>query len=165
VAAPRQIQLEDDPRFHRRNWRVQRFGWAVMAVVLLAALAGGLGRGPLSWASARSAGGTIEVEYDRVLRHAAPSTLRVTFTPASAGPAASLRLPRQFVEDAVLQSILPAPARAWSDGRYLTYEFALAQRTPLTVVFDFQPDGYNWLHGEVAQPGGEAVRFRQFILP
>lgn len=36
----RSIQLDDDMRFQRRSWAVERVGWTVMGVAIVAAVLG-----------------------------------------------------------------------------------------------------------------------------
>ena len=42
------LQLDDDHKFERADWRAQRIGWSIMALLLALALAGAMGRGVLS---------------------------------------------------------------------------------------------------------------------
>lgn len=53
--------------YQHREWAVQH-GWVVIAVLILAALAGLAGDGPLSHASIRSADGTLIAGYERIAR-------------------------------------------------------------------------------------------------
>lgn len=45
------LEIEEDLDHQRRCWKLERASWAVMALVLLAAMAGLFGSGPLSWAT------------------------------------------------------------------------------------------------------------------
>ena len=58
------LQLEEDASFRRRAWAVQRAGWALMALLLLGAILGLLGSGPLSTATA-DVPGLMRIEYQR----------------------------------------------------------------------------------------------------
>ena len=42
------LQIHQDLCQERREWKIQRVGWLLMALMLVAALAGLLGPGPLS---------------------------------------------------------------------------------------------------------------------
>ena len=76
------LEINEDLRFQRRMWAVQRVGWIVTALVVLAALAallGLLGPGLLSTsAKAGSGGASLSVEeYEQVLRYRKPTTRRL----------------------------------------------------------------------------------------
>ena len=77
------LQIEEDRAHQRREWRIERVGWVLMAGLLLAGLLGLLGDGPLSRATAGSAG-ALSVEYDRLQRAAAPYEYRFEVDPSLA---------------------------------------------------------------------------------
>src|SRR3712207_4138009 len=51
------LEVAEDLTFQRREWAAQRVGWVLLALVIAAALAGLLGRGPLSTTRRESDGG------------------------------------------------------------------------------------------------------------
>src|SRR5262249_33260243 len=63
--ASRTHPIQEDMEFQRRSWLVQRTSWIIMALVLVAALAGLFFHGPLSHTTARNADGSVAVEYER----------------------------------------------------------------------------------------------------
>ena len=63
----------------RRNWRVKRVGWVVLAILVLAGAAGLFGDGPLS-STIRSANG-LTLEFDRFVRRERPFTLKLNLVP------------------------------------------------------------------------------------
>ena len=73
------IDLADDISLQEKTWRVQRVGWAVMALLVAAGLAGVFARGPLSRAEAQGQG--LRLEYERFERYQAPSEIRVRLAP------------------------------------------------------------------------------------
>lgn len=61
------LDVDDDRAFQEKFWTFQRVAWALMALILLAALAGTTGSGgPLAHAEASGPGGSIE--YPRIAR-------------------------------------------------------------------------------------------------
>jgi hypothetical protein len=71
----RDLQIDDDPAFQKKEWRVQRIGIALLALLVAAAAAGltGMG-GPLNDAEAGRRGDPVFVEFERVVRQGATST-------------------------------------------------------------------------------------------
>src|SRR4051794_40698086 len=99
VPRVRDLEIEQDLAYQRREWAFERVGWLLLGLLLLAALVGLLGRGPLSNTTAGDPGGPLRVEYQRFLRHRSTSTLRVHLGPnAARGNEAHLWLDREYLE-------------------------------------------------------------------
>jgi hypothetical protein len=62
------LEVENDLTFQHRTWRIQRAGWVVFGIIVLAGLAGLFGGGPLSRAEAGSQASGLRVEYERFTR-------------------------------------------------------------------------------------------------
>jgi hypothetical protein len=60
------MEVNADIEFQRRVWRVQRIGWLIIAAVIVAALLGVFGGGPLSRAAVQGDG--LRLEYERFAR-------------------------------------------------------------------------------------------------
>ena len=67
----------------RREWRFERIGWGVIALVLVAGSVGLFGDGRLASASASTTAGGAVVHYERVVRHGAPSEISLRLAPAA----------------------------------------------------------------------------------
>jgi len=63
------LEIDEDLSFQRREWRVQRGGWVVMAVLILLALLGLTGRGPIRQPTA----GTATIHSGSTM-HASPGS-------------------------------------------------------------------------------------------
>lgn len=134
----RTTPVREDMAFQRKAWRVQRWGWAVLALALALAALGLFSEGPLSRARASVEG--LEISYQRVLRNDAAASITMRLSGPFTG--------NEVVIDPVLaaglgiETILPAPvlAHAHDDGLHLTFaappngaravEFAIRARTP-----------------------------------
>ena len=69
------LQVGEDLAFQERQWKVERIGWALMALIALAGLAGLFGGGPLSAATVGGDNLPLEVMYGRFVRHRTPTEL------------------------------------------------------------------------------------------
>ncbi|HEY7863666.1 MAG TPA: hypothetical protein VIE39_08400, partial [Thermoanaerobaculia bacterium] len=80
----RDLEIDSDREFDRRNHRVQKAAWVGMMLFVLAGLAGLLGHGPLSQARVRATG--LEVRYHRFERFQTPSSITILDPQGTAVP-------------------------------------------------------------------------------
>jgi len=163
------LQLEEDPAFQRRSWRVERIGtWAFVAI-LAAAAAGLLGSGPLSHGTA-TVPGTLRVEFQRFAQYQSPDTLLIHVEPGVA-PGRELRLwfDRRYLEGARLETMVPPPVRVETAADRLTFVFALTEPgVPFTASVGLQPQRVGLIHARLGlEPadGGSRLAFRQVVYP
>ncbi|EYB68527.1 hypothetical protein DEIPH_ctg021orf0038 [Deinococcus phoenicis] len=168
------LEIRQDLEFHRREVRAENVGWAVMLLILLAALLGLFGSGPLSKATAQAAGGGLTVKYNRFARYLAPAELTLTFSPDSIQEGGlHVWLSREFLQHVQIQQITPEPDSVQLEGQRLTYTFkALKTGQPQQVVFQLEMQAIGTLKGAAglagtsAQAGqAEEVQFSSFIYP
>jgi len=168
--APSQLLDEQDLRFQRWEWRLERVGWAALAAVAVAAMLGLFGGGPLGRQSAASDDGGVSVEFDRMLRCQAEARLRVTIAAppkpvrGSAGREVAVWLSREYLDAVELQRVVPDAARESAGADGTTFEFHIARDQPADITFDFQPRNSGPLKALLRAGGGE-VAWRQFVYP
>jgi hypothetical protein len=161
------LEIDQDLTFVRRSWAVQRAGWAGIGIVLVIALAGGLGSGPLS----HQRGGVpdlLEIDYSRFVRYQASHTLTVRLTgTAVRGPEARLWIDRRYLDQARIESIAPPPVRVEAGADRLLYVFQLLGGTePVTISIVLQPQSIGRTAGRIGIAGDERVAtIRQFAYP
>lgn len=147
--------------------RVHKFGWMVFAGLLLAALAGLLGPGPLSSRIA-SAGPPLSVEYQRFLRNHAPADLRIRVAPPAGADTIRLLVGNAFLEAIELTGVTPAPeaVEVTPEGHVFVFEApGLGSREAL-ILYRFEPDAaFSDVPVRTALEGGPEVRFSQFVYP
>ncbi len=160
------LEVSQNLDYQRRMWAVQRVGWALMVLALLAALVGLVGDGPLSDASAGD-GGALRVEYPRFARHRAPGTLEFRLTPGDgAQREARVWLNREYLRGVTVETVFPEPASVETGPEGITYVFTLAQPgQPATVIFNLMHETIGRQQGRVRLDDGEPVTFGQFIYP
>ena len=150
--------------FQQKDWRAQRVGWVLLALVLAAGLAGLLGPGPLSSATA-SGGDTLHVEYERFVRHGSQTHVTVRIAAAEPGPL-QLTISRQYLEAFHVKQILPAPARVQAGDPDLVYTFEGPDTAgPVELKFFLQPESLGSHTGRLSSGLGSAVTLRQFTYP
>lgn len=161
------LEIQQDLAFQERMWQVQRVGWVIMALLLLAAALGLLGRGWLSRTTLGEAGDLMWIEYDRFAHLKADMTLDVHLNgSAGAGNEARLWLDRSYLERVQIERITPQPDSVEVTGERLTYVFKVSEAgEPVDVTFSLQPTDFGWLEGQVGLPDGPTLDFGQFVYP
>ena len=161
------LPIEDDPAHHRRVWAFERIGWALMAVVVVAALLGVFGNGPLTRTTASAPDESLRVEYARVVRHGGETALTLHLPgQQTAGEEVRIWLSGEYLDGVHVLAVTPEPVRfeLASDGQ--VWVFRVAERgAPAAVVIRIDPDGYGSLAGAAAIAGRPAAAFGQFVMP
>ncbi len=160
-----ELGVEKDYPYQRRQWTAERIGWCVMALFLIAGLAGVFGRGPLSRGEARHPDGLLAIEYERLARFHAPSELRVRLQPVPTAEDVYLSIPQSYLDGIMVKEIVPQPASARVDGETVVYRFLVEPETQsMEVLFRLKMETAGNLAGSVAA-GNASLSFRQFVFP
>lgn len=160
------LEAADDLSHQERSWKLQSLGQALCLLLVLGAVAGLLGGGPLSAGNAQSADGLAQVEYPRIVRAHAPFSLTIT-VPAEAAVNGQLRLtiPNTALEWFHVSEISPEPTETRLAGSHLQ----------LTFLADAAPANTIRIYGEAEKAGKRSfqltagdsgeVTLTQFIFP
>jgi hypothetical protein len=162
----RETDIEQDDAFERRSFNVQRVGWIVMTLLVIAAAAGLLGSGPLAKSTA-SAAGAFTVEYERLTRYQAKQTLQVHLQPAVTGRReARLWLSRHFLDSSKIETVVPTPVRVEGSADRIYYVFHMAKPgDPLLVSFNLQAEQIGLVDARIGVDDGHEVKLKQFVYP
>ena len=161
------IDINEDVPFQRREWKLQRIGWVVIALLLLAGLLGVWGRGPLTTKQITDAASASWVEYHSVDHYQADTTFSL-HVGSGAVTADTLRitLNRAYLDRIQLQGIEPEPAAQELRGNGVVYVFDVATPgQPVAVTFEHVFTQPGTATAEIGIEGGPALSFRQFVLP
>lgn len=160
------IQVNQDLDFQARQWTAQRVGWAVMALIVLAACVGVFGNGPIADATARSSDGAYRVEYARFARHRAPTSIRVVLQQGAVASEARIAIDRGYADGMQIEQVYPEPESVEVGANEVVYTFKLAaEGTAATVVFSALYEDMGRNGGTVALEGHPPVRLSQFVYP
>lgn len=161
------LEINQDLNFERRSWRVERIAWVIAALILLAALLGFLGPGPLGKATAASPDKLVSVDYYRVVRCESPVTYRFNVHgPLAKNGALRFWLDRKFVEALEIKHVDPKPNVVEIDGERFVYLFKTAE-TPSTIqiFFHVEPNKFGNAPARLGVVDGPEIQFKQFYLP
>ena len=160
------LELNHDVPFQRADWRAQRIGWVVLFLIVLAALAGLLGKGPLSDVSAASPQGQIQVEYDRFLHYRDPTSLQIHLKPpADADNELRVAFDHSYLHGFEIQRITPEPREELAGETEHVFVFEADDvRRSTWIVLHLDPDEFGTIEGSL-RVGDESILIRHFIYP
>lgn len=161
------LQLDADPdTAHASSRTRQRIAWAVLALVAVAGFAGVLGPGPLSWASAATPDGRVEVDYSRFVRHVADTTLELRVRPdPRQTDTAEVWISSAYLSAVNVQQVTPEPDTWTAVDGGVVLAFPVAGPDPVTVQIEIRPDDLFLVGGALGVPGRQPISFWQFVHP
>jgi hypothetical protein len=166
IGRVRELDIAEEPGLDRRTWTVERAGWAVMSLVVVAALLGVCGSGgPLNTGSAGDS--DFAVSYARLLRHGSPTSIEIRFG-AGAVEDGGIRLgvDAALFDRVQIEAITPEPDRVELEPGRLLFVFPVVTGGgDLIVTFDVMPTGYGLHTVRMGVRDGPSVQFRQFVYP
>ncbi len=161
------LEINQDLNFERRSWMIERIGWAIGLLTLVAALLGFLGPGPLGKATAASPDKSVSLDYYRTERYQAPAEWRIKVDGKLARQG-ELRLwvHRRFVEVIGTLQIDPEPESVEIQDERFVYTFKSVKPPPIIkIFFRFEPNKIGKTPAHVGVVNGPTLTFSQRYLP
>lgn len=164
------FSIHEDIDFQRKTWIAQRVTWAIMALIVLAAIAGMFG-GTMSRVERRESSGRLSVTYERVQRHLAPTQVRVSIL------AEGIQSPSVQISDSIGKvveqlAVMPAPrlSTLHAAGPIFTFDAIPSVGGRLDIFVELVPISYGSLAGEIALVEADgrpyaSVPISVFVLP
>jgi len=161
------LEINQDLGFERRSWKVERVAWIIAALILVAALLGFLGPGPLGKATAASPDKSLSLDYFRVEHYGAPVELHFHIDGALAKDGAlQVWLDRDFVEALEIEHIDPKPESVQINGERFVYVFRTASAPEtIRIFFHVEPNKFGKTPARAGVVNGPEIRFSQFYMP
>lgn len=161
------LEVSQDLEFQQREWKFERAGWVAMAVLILLALLGLFGSGPLSQGTEQAPGGGLEVGYERFARQMSPLELQIRLPVVAAEEGQiTVFIDRQYLKSFQIEDISPSPERVVEAGDWMIYSFHVTEPgQPGEISFHLTAQRSGVLAGRAGLDGGEEVEFSQFIFP
>jgi hypothetical protein len=155
------LELDQDLPFQRRFVAVQRAGWVLVALVLVAGLLGVFGTGPLAHATATAPSKAFSVDYDRFLRTAQITQLHISIE-ASGDRTTRIALSHDYLNAVNLGGVSPQPDSQTSRGNrtFLTYDGGAPSEVDISVA-----PRLIGVHAATVWVGDRHVSFHQVIYP
>ena len=141
------LQIEQDLPFQRREMLVSRAAWVAMLLILLAGLAGLLGSGPYTETTSGAPGSALWIKHHRVARWETPTPLHVHLGPGRPSPLVAVWIRQRSPEGHDIARVDPPPLFVEAHPDRLQYVFyAPDTASEIAITFTLQPDG--WGHRE-----------------
>lgn len=157
---------EADPRERRVTRIVHRIGIMLFLLALASALAGLLGKGPLSKVTAETPDAVLKAEFCRFIRYQAPMDLKLQVVPrAVSNGVVQLRLGKTFVDDVEIERIEPEPESQTAGPMFFTYAIRAESNAATEIRIRFTASHFGRLSYQVSAGGGETLRLQHFAFP
>lgn len=160
--ASRHYPVQENMRFQKRSWIVERLGWLVLLAIAVVGLSGVFGNGPASWAHVSDR--TFAVSYERFQRATRTSSFVFDLGPGGAGER-TLHLSAPFQRDFEFTSIQPPPSRSKTDRDGIDLTFAAPPGAAGRVVIWAHARSYGLSRIIASLDGGPAAAFWVFAYP
>lgn len=162
--ADRAGPVREHMRIQKAHWRIERIGFYVLLLLILATLLGLFSKGPLSHAQDQTVSGSLALDYQRYLRNGATSSL-VLMLRGPAGKDLDVQISGDLLEGVTIESMVPAPVTSASyEGSGLALRVRPDAEGRARVHLALRVDGVG-LHRSRVSANGESLSLHQFIYP
>jgi Tfp pilus assembly protein PilW len=155
--------INEDPKFQRATWVVERVAWVLMALIIVAALAGYFG-GASSGRTVRDSTGEVQLDYERFMRNHTPSELKIKARASAAG-SVSIQLGKALFEAVEVRSVEPQPRDAALHPDGPVYTFAASSEGESDITFTIIPTKVGSIAASIGIAGQPPVRTDIFVYP
>ncbi|MGB5958392.1 hypothetical protein [Pseudomonas sp.] len=156
--------VQEDMPMQQRVWRFERVGWYLLVVIVLLALAGLFGNGPLSDAEVVSQDGRVKVEYQRLSRSGTTDSLFITVQ-GTPGQPVMVELEGTLLRQASIETLQPEPQASMSHGPALLLQLGTSKDGMATLYLTLRSEHVGTLEGVVRAGSNSAVHFSTFLYP
>ena len=161
------LETEENLAFQHRSWRWQTVGrWAV-ALLVIAAMVGLFGRGPLSRAEAATPDGRLRVEYPRLARTEATYRFTLHVAPeAVKNGEVAVTIDAALLEVLQVESVVPEPTAVELGRGQVTHRFRAGETDGLAPIALFlKASGYGRHSGRIGLEGGASAEVALWLYP
>jgi hypothetical protein len=148
-----------------RDWLIQRIGWFFWGAIILAALLGLIGPGPLSTTVIRSDDDTATVGYDKYLHYHCPTSLEVLVKPEDDQEEFQVSISRSLIDKLEIRRIEPEPHQRVLSEHEAIYSFRRQSPVPAKIVIHAEYQSFGNVVGEIGLVDHATARVAQFVYP
>lgn len=160
----RDYPIRENMEFQLKVWRFERIGWYVLVLLMLLGLAGMFSRGLLSSRDARSADGSIQVEYEMFHRNGSTNSMKISLH-AAPQSRIELDLAGELLDGFSIESLQPEPLRSQSLSKGMRLWVQTDNQGQAILYLTLRGDGLGFFSSHMALRGTPGVTLDQFIFP
>lgn len=161
------LEITQDLAVQHKTWAIQRMGWATMALIIMAALGGLFGSGPLARMAVVDDQQLVRLEYDRFGRYEGELLWKLDLTPkATQTHRVTIQISRNYWTSHAIEQITPAPMTSSTSFDGFLYTFELdSLNAPAAIIVRLRPEYLGSLDGHIRVNDQGSLTFQQFIFP
>lgn len=161
------LEINQNLHVQRQTWLLQRIGWGGMALIVLAALSGVFGSGPLARTETTDDQQTFRLLYDRFGRYEGELVLQLVLSPeATETDRVTVEIDRPYWTSHAVEQIIPEPLISSIGINGFRYTFEIhSPSIPAVIVFRLRPKYLGALDGRILINDVGPLRFNQFMFP
>ena len=162
------IELQQDARFQRLEWKVQRVGWSLWLLIIIAGLAGLLGgSGPLSDVRVLADDGSLKVTHQRFVHHNQMTKIRLqVMHDLTDQEEVRIEISGELLASTHLQSVQPAPDQTLVSDRGTVLVFPLDQtRHCPEIILHLEFEEVGRVGGTIGLQSQAPVTLKTIVYP
>lgn len=160
----REYPIREDMKFQLKVWRLERWGWYLMLLVVMLALLGLFSRGPFSSRQTLSADGRISVQYELFHRNGSTSPMIIQIKAPPDTPV-ELELGGNVFQGFSIETLQPQPLRSSSAGQGIKFLLKTDTGGLARIYLTLRSDGLGFYHSRVLAAGANPLDLDLFIYP
>lgn len=165
---------EEDLQFQKKEWVFQRVVWMIMLVIVVLAIIGVFGNGPIARAEAGGTQEILHIKYDRIVRERSRTETLVTINlnrsevlRQTGDTLIHLWISQDLVHSMGLTTTTPYPVRTSLNDTAIVFSFITPYDSrSIKILFDWKPVDIGMQHGYIgllSHPDVYAIR--TLVLP
>lgn len=160
-----ELAVGSDLEFQHRWESLENIVWIFLVIFLLLSLVGFFGRGPMANVKAKSADGSMEVDYERFERFSTPSVMTVKIAPTAIhNGTVELWVGEALVNPLGNQRVIPQPDKSQVGNGGVLYSFPASQGQA-SIEFQVQPSKIGKTELKMRIPGYSELDLNIYVFP
>ena len=152
------LQIDESLSLHRTGWIVQRIGWVIIVMIMIAGLLGLFGEGMLS--KTEPASGGIKATYERFFRFEAEMKIVVE---SSGDHISNISFSQSYLKNFKILRFIPEPEGNNTSSGEVIYNFLPAQNRLVTIYLT--PTNQGGISGDMKVNRSNVISLHHFIYP
>jgi hypothetical protein len=159
------IQVPQNLKVQYKSWTLQRIGWIIMILIVLAAALGLFGQGILSKTKIFSSSKSLQLEYERFMRFGGRSEMLFNLNTQSPADTIILTLNNTYLDYIQVESVQPEILFNKVDGKVTNYYFLKSELSnQIKFIIHIKPLKTGSVNGQI-KANDEILNFTHYIYP